>query len=195
MAGRARLQGAEIFEVSLERLAHAPPERIQHDAAAERAQAGLVADDEAIARQRDHRIVQARAAPAQLLGCDFARRLEHDRAADSLGGAEEEAHAVIVLERAFGGRPNLEPRIEPRGRQFEPVIGQHVAALEFHPLGAAQVERDALAEPRALDRLGMDLDRAHPDLAARGQHAQLLADAHLGAHRGAGHDRAVALDR
>ncbi len=40
----------------------------------------------------------------------------------------------------------------------------------------------------------MNLYRTHPDFAARRQHAQLLADAHLGAHRGSGHHRAVALD-
>ena len=40
----------------------------------------------------------------------------------------------------------------------------------------------------------MHLDRAHPDFAAAGQHAQFLTGPHLGAKRGAGDDRAVALD-
>ncbi len=40
----------------------------------------------------------------------------------------------------------------------------------------------------------MHLDRTHADLVARRQHAELLSDADLGAHRGAGDDDAVSLD-
>ena len=146
MRGRERaFQRDEMLEVSLQGLAHAAPQRIQHDAAAERAPAGLVADDEAVAGERDHRLVQHELHQRALLRRDFSRRFQHDNAADSLGGADEQAHAVVVFERAPGGRPNFHPRVEARGRQFEPVVGDHVAALELHPLGAAQVERDALA--------------------------------------------------
>ena len=126
--GRERtLESAEMFEVSFQGLPHAPPQRVEHDAAAERAPAGLVADDEAIARERDHRLVQHELHQRALLRCDFARRLEHDRAADSLGGADEQPHAVVVLQRALGGRPNLQPRLfgygAPRLRDNEQQRG------------------------------------------------------------------------
>src|ERR1700730_15940199 len=51
---RRSFHRAEMFQVGLQGLAHSPSERIEHDTAAERAPAGLVADYEAVARQRDH---------------------------------------------------------------------------------------------------------------------------------------------
>ena len=55
-AGRV-LEHPEIGAIGLDRLADAAAERIQHDAAAESARIGFVADDEAVARQRDHRVL------------------------------------------------------------------------------------------------------------------------------------------
>src|ERR1700687_6155804 len=40
----------------------------------------------------------------------------------------------------------------------------------------------------------MHLDRAHADLDSRRQHAQLLSDADLGTHRGAGNNDPVSFD-
>ena len=71
--------------------------------------------------------------------------VEHDRARDGFGGADEEAHAGVVLERAFGGGTNLEPCVEARGRGVEALVGEHVAAREIEFFGAGQIERDALA--------------------------------------------------
>jgi len=51
-----------MFEISLQGLAHAPPQRIEYDAAAEGTPAGLVANHETIADQRDYPAVKAMAA-------------------------------------------------------------------------------------------------------------------------------------
>ena len=128
------------------------------------------------------------------MGAIVAGVIEDDRARDGLRRADEEPHARVVLERALGGGPNFEPCVEARGGGVEALVGEDVAAREIEFFGAGEIERDALAEPGALDRLGMHLDRAHAHFVARGQHAELLADVDLGAHRGAGDDDAVSLD-
>ena len=92
-----RVGAGRIFEhpkigaIGLERLADAAAERIQHDAAAESARVGLVADDEAVARERDDGIVEYKLREAGSLGRDRAGVIEHDRARDGFRGADEEA--------------------------------------------------------------------------------------------------------
>ena len=139
------LEHPKIGAIGLDRLADAAAERIQHDAAAERARIGFVADDEAVARERDHRIVSHELRKAGGFGRDRATVVEHDRTRDRFGGADEQAHAGVVLERAFGGGTNLEPCVEARGREVEPLVGENVAAREIELFGAGEIQRDALA--------------------------------------------------
>src|SRR5712692_1351319 len=185
---------AQVLEIDFERLARAPSERIQHDSAAERAQIGLVAHDEAVAGKRDDRVSEYDLDECAPLGRDLARLFEHDHAADRLGSADKEADALVALQCALCGGANFEPRVEPHRRDFEPLVGKHVAAFEFEPFAAGQVERDALAEARALDRLAMHLYRTNAHLLAGWQHAQLLPGPDDCAHRSTRHYRAMALD-
>src|SRR5216683_2828945 len=69
---------AQVLEINFERLACAPSERVQHDAAAERAQIGLVAHDEAVARKRDHRVSEHDLDECAPFGRDLARLFKHD---------------------------------------------------------------------------------------------------------------------
>ena len=109
------------------------PSGIEHHAAAERAQIGLVPNHETIAEQRDDRIVEDQLDQAALLRRDLTGRLQQDDPADGLAGADEETQAAVVLERPFCGLPHLDCRVEARGREVESVTGQHVAAFESRP--------------------------------------------------------------
>src|SRR5712692_7884780 len=184
----------QVLEINFEGLARPPSERVQHDSAAERAQIGLVAHDEAIAGKGDDRVSEHDLDECAPFGRDLARLFKHDYAADRLGSADKETDALVALQRALGGGANLESRVEPHRRDLEPFVGEHVAALELEPLAPGQVERDALAEARTLDRLAMHLYRTNAYLLAGRQHAQLLPGPHHRAHGGAGYDRAMALD-
>src|SRR5216683_2371373 len=184
----------QVLEINLEGLARPPSERVQHDAAAERAQIGLVAHDEAVAGKRDHRVSEHDLDECAPFGRDLAGLFEHDHAADRLGSADKETDALVALQCALCGGANLESRVEPHRRDLEPFVGEHIAAFELEPFAAGQVERDALAEACALDRLAMHLYRTNAHLLAGRQHAQLLSGPDDCAHGSAGHDRAMALD-
>src|SRR6266849_9273296 len=184
----------QVLEINLEGLARPPSERVQHDSAAERAQIGLVANDEAISGKGDDRVSEHDLDECAPFGRDLAGLFEHDYAPDRLGGADKETDALVTLQCALCGGANFEPRVEPHRRDLEPLVGKHVAAFEFEPFAAGQVERDALAEARALDRLAMHLYRTNAHLLAGWQHAQLLPGPDDCAHGSAGHDRAMALD-
>src|SRR6266851_5725423 len=184
----------QVLEINLEGLARPPSKRVQHDSAAERAQIGLVAHDEAIAGKGDDLVSEHDLDECAPFGRDLARLFEHDYAPDRLGGADKETDALVALQRALCGRANLEPRVEAHRCDLEPIVGKHIAAFELEPFAAGQVERDALAEACALDRLAMHLYRTNAHLLAGRQHAQLLPGPHHRAHGCAGYDRAMALD-
>ncbi len=130
------LQHSQISSICLDRFADAAAERVQHDAAAQRARIGLVADDEAIAGQRDDRVLGHELREGGRLGRDRACFIEHYRTRDRLCGADEQPHPRIAFESALGGRTNLEPRVETLGRRVEALVGEHVAAREVELLGA-----------------------------------------------------------
>src|SRR5713101_9555422 len=184
----------QVLEINFEGLARPPSKRVQHDSAAERAQIGLVAHDEAIAGKGDDLVSEHDLDECAPFGRDLARLFEHDYAPDRLGGADKETDALVALQRALCGRANLEPRVEAHRRDLEPLVGKHVAAFELEPFAAGQVEGDALAEACALDRLAMHLYRTNANFLAGRQLAQLLPGPDACAHRSTRHYRAMALD-
>ena len=143
-AGRI-FEHQEIGAIGLERLADAAAERVQHDAAAESARVGFVADDEAVARKSDDGIFRDELREAGGLGSDRAGVIEDDCARDGFRRADEEPHAGVVLECALGGGANFEPCVETRGGGVHALVGEDVAAGEVEFFGAGEIERDALA--------------------------------------------------
>src|SRR5581483_6382173 len=192
IGARAVADRGQVAPVGIERLSGSAPERIQHHAAADRADVGLIAQDESVAGERDRRFAGYDLRKPLFLGRERDAILEQDHAAKDLAGADEEADARIVLERTPRGRANFHPRIETRSGKIEPLIRKHLPSPKLDPLRHRQVERNALASPGALHRNRVNLDRADTHLVAAGQHAQLLPDPHLRAHPGAGDDRAMA---
>ena len=172
----------------------AAAQRIEHHAAAQCTAAGFIANHEAVAGQRHHRILhyQLHQTAAAVLNC--RGRFEYDRASERFAGAQEQADPRVGFKRAAGGGPNLQAHVQARGLEIQPLVGQPRSPFDRDTLRPGQIKRDPLAQPGLLHGLAVHLDPAHPDLAAAGQDAQLLAGAHLGAQCRTCHHRAMTLD-
>ena len=119
--------------------------RIHDDATADRPAGRLVAQDEAIAAQRDDRLTQHELHPARAPRAQLGRPVEQYDAREHLGGAGVDADTAVVGEREARARTHLDTRVESCGRAREACVAHDVAAPDIAQLDAAEVQRDALA--------------------------------------------------
>src|SRR5437762_2875048 len=102
---------------------------MNHSSAAERAPRGLVAHDEAVAAEREQRLGEGDLAERAFLGFDLLLGAEDNDLSQTLGGAEMNAHALMIFDPLRRGGPDLQPRVEAVGRHRELFMADDVAAL------------------------------------------------------------------
>ena len=130
---RARLERGQLGLARAGGAAGGRRERIEHDAAAQRAARGLVAQDEAVAVQRADRLVEH-----ELRQRGLARRdggaLRYRDAGRDVGGGEVQVQRRPVLERL---RPasSVHARIEPLRRRVDRLRQHPVAARDGFEIG------------------------------------------------------------
>src|SRR5438309_2175380 len=148
---------------------------MDHDAAAERAPRGLVAHDEAVAAQRQQRLGESDLAKRTFFGLDFVFGAEDDELAQPLGGAEMDAHALVILDALSRRRPDLEPRVETIGRHRKLFIADDVTALDGGFFEAGEIERDALPPAAGVDGTVVHLETTHAKRLVSRQRAHMSA--------------------
>ena len=167
--------------------------RSNDDAAAERPLSGLVAQDEAIAAQREERLRRARSGSnAGRLGVDRTSSARPSRIdlAHALRGAQVHTDALMVLDAvpAADGRTSSGRRSD-RG-QRDRLVADDVARARWSARPARQVQRDALPpiarrRPAAPCTSTLRTRSTSPP----GRQRTLSPTLDFAAHRGAGDDR------
>ncbi len=188
------MEGFEPGDVALREPRAFRRSRVHDRRARDRDCGGVGPDHDAIARGRRRGRLEAKLRPAR-----FTRRkrvaLEEDGAAQDLARAEVAAKAGARPQGLGGGREELEPDIEERGRAEAAGRRQPVAARDALARRPVDRERHPLPRLRLLDGGVVDLDLADADGLPGGKKLEGVPRAHRPAPEGAGHHGPDALDR
>jgi hypothetical protein len=135
---------------------------VEHAAAAQRLPCRLVAQDHAVAAQRERgRIEHQLHESCGAWGKGVA--FKHGDPAGDAGRAEVRVHRRPMLQRAPGMPPNAQLYVEPVGGRVQLRCHQPVAAIDefLVELGTGEVQRAALARRAALRGRVLRVDAAH----------------------------------
>jgi hypothetical protein len=169
-------------------------ERVEHAAAADRARRLRVANDEAIARQRKHRLVEHQLHAHPLPGREHVAVEQRD-VRDAMQRAEMHVQRRPVRQRQSRIGEQRQFDVEPRRRCDQPRIGDGIAALDVRLLDAGQVQRAALARMAGVHRPILRMDAAHACRAAGAHDRKRVAGRHAARERGSRHDGALPGER
>ena len=163
-------------------------------AAAEGHHRRILPDDEAIAGQRERRLLEVHLGECGRAGLEHIPSEQHDVAHD-FRRADMETHPLAADDRRRRRRQELELDVERR-RGFEDARrDQDHTALDLVELDALQVQRRPLAGSRLVHAAAVHLDAAHPCAPLRGQHLDLVVFPDSSGDQRPRHDRAEAFHR
>src|SRR5262249_9071119 len=129
---------------------------VNHAPSGQRPTCRLVADDEPVAASGEERFKEddltehACSRPRHVSG-------EQDEAAEPLRRAEGYADTLVIREAVRRGCGDFEQRVEAVGRAGEPLVADHLTALNGGAIGAGEIQRHPLSLAGFDDRLAMDL--------------------------------------
>jgi hypothetical protein len=186
-------QGFELRQAPLRAAIARRTERIDHRGAGNRARGRRVAQNDAVACQGAHLVLEH-----ELRQRGLARHqpvaLEQRHTAHDMGRADMDMDRGPVLERLAFRREQSEPHVGPVGRRVQ--LGAH------HPVAApdrvlrqprtCEVERAAFAGAADLGGAVLRMQAAHARLQPRGRQQQPIVDPDLAGMNGAGYHNASA---